>query len=263
MSTRTSYITALSILDRSNTIQPVLMREKLQAMGVDTSTVSWITDYLTGRPQFVWAVFCPKWRWALQELRRVLYSHPSSSLCTPQTFRAMSLADVLWWLCSGWVYKWWEGGWVQSAGGRLCGVGWKKSSASDCCQDDGDADWLQEERDSFIATTAYPWRGCCHSGGLQVPHRQRTQVENQHWRLCTEKGWADSISWGSWDLSTGAARCSKSSSVCCSQCSALFCGGGAASESVTPTDVTSWLRGLAPSLAANWTLLKWWSRGGR
>ncbi|KAI3373538.1 hypothetical protein L3Q82_022142, partial [Scortum barcoo] len=33
--------------------QPLLLGEKLQVMGVDDSMISWITDYLTGRPQFV------------------------------------------------------------------------------------------------------------------------------------------------------------------------------------------------------------------
>ncbi|KAK0147391.1 hypothetical protein N1851_013140 [Merluccius polli] len=36
-----------------NTIQPLLMGEKLRVMGVDDTMISWITDYLTGRPQFV------------------------------------------------------------------------------------------------------------------------------------------------------------------------------------------------------------------
>ncbi|XP_078802203.1 uncharacterized protein LOC144991899 [Oryzias latipes] len=36
-----------------NTIQPRLMREKLEKMQVDAPLVSWIEDYLTGRPQFV------------------------------------------------------------------------------------------------------------------------------------------------------------------------------------------------------------------
>ncbi|KAI3356792.1 hypothetical protein L3Q82_003320 [Scortum barcoo] len=33
--------------------QPLLLGEKLQVMGVDDTMISWITDYLTGRPQFV------------------------------------------------------------------------------------------------------------------------------------------------------------------------------------------------------------------
>jgi len=36
-----------------NTIQPVLLGSKLTAMQVDPTLVSWITDYLTGRPQYV------------------------------------------------------------------------------------------------------------------------------------------------------------------------------------------------------------------
>ena len=36
-----------------NTIQPLLLREKLAGMGVEPGLVTWITDYLTGRPQFV------------------------------------------------------------------------------------------------------------------------------------------------------------------------------------------------------------------
>ena len=36
-----------------NTIQPLLQGEKLRVMGVDDTMISWITDYLTDRPQFV------------------------------------------------------------------------------------------------------------------------------------------------------------------------------------------------------------------
>ncbi|KAI4895084.1 hypothetical protein NFI96_026219 [Prochilodus magdalenae] len=36
-----------------NTIQPFQLREKLARMQVDPHLVSWITDYLTGRPQYV------------------------------------------------------------------------------------------------------------------------------------------------------------------------------------------------------------------
>ena len=36
-----------------NTIQPLRLGDKLLQMGVDAHLVSWITDYLTGRPQFV------------------------------------------------------------------------------------------------------------------------------------------------------------------------------------------------------------------
>ena len=36
-----------------NTIQPNILKDKLTEMGVDLSFISWITDYLTGRPQYV------------------------------------------------------------------------------------------------------------------------------------------------------------------------------------------------------------------
>ena len=36
-----------------NTIQPALLCEKLHKFQVDSSTTSWIYDYLTNRPQFV------------------------------------------------------------------------------------------------------------------------------------------------------------------------------------------------------------------
>ena len=36
-----------------NTIQPLMLKDKLLRMGVGTGLVTWITDYLTGRPQFV------------------------------------------------------------------------------------------------------------------------------------------------------------------------------------------------------------------
>lgn len=36
-----------------NTIQPLLLRDKLQMIIVDSPTVSWVTDYLSDRMQFV------------------------------------------------------------------------------------------------------------------------------------------------------------------------------------------------------------------
>ena len=46
-------ITFFDFSSAFNTIQPLLLGEKLQVMGVDDTGISWITDYLTGRPQFV------------------------------------------------------------------------------------------------------------------------------------------------------------------------------------------------------------------
>ncbi len=36
-----------------NTIQPLILRDKLEGMGVDRSLTSWIMNYLTELPQFV------------------------------------------------------------------------------------------------------------------------------------------------------------------------------------------------------------------
>ena len=36
-----------------NTIQPLVLRDKLADMGMESHLVTWITDYLTGRPQYV------------------------------------------------------------------------------------------------------------------------------------------------------------------------------------------------------------------
>src|SRR4029434_2142808 len=41
-----------------NTIQPLRLSDKLVQMGVNVHLVSWITDYLTERPQFVWLKDC-------------------------------------------------------------------------------------------------------------------------------------------------------------------------------------------------------------
>ncbi|KAI3354721.1 hypothetical protein L3Q82_004504 [Scortum barcoo] len=49
----TVRITFFDFSSAFNTIQPLLLGEKLQVIGVDDSLISWITDYLTGRPQFV------------------------------------------------------------------------------------------------------------------------------------------------------------------------------------------------------------------
>ncbi|TKS65974.1 putative RNA-directed DNA polymerase from transposon BS [Collichthys lucidus] len=49
----TVRITFFDFSSAFNTIQPLLLGEKLRVMGVDDAVISWITDYLTGRPQFV------------------------------------------------------------------------------------------------------------------------------------------------------------------------------------------------------------------
>ncbi|KAI3373990.1 hypothetical protein L3Q82_022555 [Scortum barcoo] len=46
-------ITFLDFSSAFNTIQPLLLRDKLTEMGVGSHLVAWIRDYLTGRPQYV------------------------------------------------------------------------------------------------------------------------------------------------------------------------------------------------------------------
>ena len=49
----TVRITFFDFSSAFNTIQPLLLGEKLRVMGVDDTMISWITDHLTSRPQFV------------------------------------------------------------------------------------------------------------------------------------------------------------------------------------------------------------------
>ena len=49
----TVRITFFDFSSTFNTIQPLLLGENLWVMGVDDTMISWITDYLTCRPQFV------------------------------------------------------------------------------------------------------------------------------------------------------------------------------------------------------------------
>ncbi|KAI3354570.1 hypothetical protein L3Q82_019074 [Scortum barcoo] len=42
-------ITFLDFSSAFNTIQPLLLRDKLTEMGVESHLVAWITDYMTGR----------------------------------------------------------------------------------------------------------------------------------------------------------------------------------------------------------------------
>ena len=49
----TVRITFFDFSSAFNTIQPVILRDKLERMGVDHQLSTWILDYLTDRPQFV------------------------------------------------------------------------------------------------------------------------------------------------------------------------------------------------------------------
>ncbi|KAI4891324.1 hypothetical protein NFI96_000961 [Prochilodus magdalenae] len=48
-----AWFSWLACISAFNTIQPLLLRDKLMKMEVDMHLVTWITDYLTGRPQHV------------------------------------------------------------------------------------------------------------------------------------------------------------------------------------------------------------------
>ncbi|KAI3351363.1 hypothetical protein L3Q82_005910 [Scortum barcoo] len=70
-----------------NTIQPTLLRDKLSRMGVDPQLMDWISDYLTGRPQYVGLkdITClTRWSAALEPPRAQCWPLFSSP-CTPQT----------------------------------------------------------------------------------------------------------------------------------------------------------------------------------
>ena len=49
----TARIFFLDFSSAFNTIQPPLLQDKLNRMGVDPCLVDWIKDYLTDRPQYV------------------------------------------------------------------------------------------------------------------------------------------------------------------------------------------------------------------
>ena len=49
----TVKVTFFDFSSAFNTIQPLLLRDKLELSGVDHHLTSWITDYLTNRPQYV------------------------------------------------------------------------------------------------------------------------------------------------------------------------------------------------------------------
>lgn len=50
---RTVWVMFFDFSTAFNTIQPVLLQDKLEKMHSETSTTSWITKYLMDRPQFV------------------------------------------------------------------------------------------------------------------------------------------------------------------------------------------------------------------
>lgn len=101
-----------------NTIQPMLLSDKLQQMHVDLSTISWITDYLTDKSQSVQLRNC------VGTIGEQHKEHRSPIRDSPVSFPLHP---------------------VQVApGGAHCGVVWDESSASECGKDDGDGGGLQK-----------------------------------------------------------------------------------------------------------------------
>ena len=45
--------TPLDFSNAFNTIQPLMLGEKMDKMQVDKSIIAWVLDYLSGRPQYV------------------------------------------------------------------------------------------------------------------------------------------------------------------------------------------------------------------
>jgi len=106
-----------------NTIQPKLLRDKLELIGVDQHFISWVFDYLTNRPQFVRT---QDWHGYLQ------YRHPSrngfGSVLLHPVIRRLPIQHLhcylqkFWWLYSSWFHpKWWWQG-VQRTDSELCGL---------------------------------------------------------------------------------------------------------------------------------------------
>ena len=85
-----------------NTVQPLLLSEKLQTMMADSPTGSWVTDTHT--------LLCLMWWW-------VMWGHHSA--VSPQTW-VCPPAEVLWRLCRVWVTLW------SGLGGTTCCRRWPR-----------------------------------------------------------------------------------------------------------------------------------------
>lgn len=117
-----------------NTIQPLLLRQKLRAIQPDNTKVSWIIDYLTDRPQFV-----PSWSSVLDLLQR-------GSVLSPSLFTlylwletqqwVMPSPDFLWWFLHFGMHPWDRGGDVCKSGGKICSVQGGPSAAEHSYNED-------------------------------------------------------------------------------------------------------------------------------
>ena len=119
-----------------NTNQPALTHKILQKIQVDASTITWISDYLTNRPQFVRQNGCVSDQVVSSTgapLSLFLFSLYTKDF--PFKYEFLSSTEILRWCCSCGVYHWWTRDWVQRTGGLLGGMTWEKSSHLNCDQD--------------------------------------------------------------------------------------------------------------------------------
>lgn len=104
------------------------------------SLVSWVTEKLTDRPQFV-CLGAPLSDVVVSNvgLQQGLFCLHSCSPSTPHTFSTTPCtpANIVWLFCSSWVYKWWMRRGIQSTGEWFCRAVWEKPSASECGHDQG------------------------------------------------------------------------------------------------------------------------------
>jgi len=122
-----------------NTIRHALPGTKLLDMQVDAPLVAWITNYLTGRPQYV----------RLQSnMSDTIVSNmgaPQGRVPSPLLFTlhlrlqilltVLPTAEVFGLRCHCGLYQQGTGVRVQECGGQFCGVAWTESPAAQHCKD--------------------------------------------------------------------------------------------------------------------------------
>lgn len=108
-----------------NTMQPLILRDKLEAMGVYCFLTSWMTDYLTEWPSTSgWRTVSPGWLGTALVLHKGLSQHRSCSRSTQRTFNTTLnpvtcknvLTIQLLWLVSGVVRSRSTGIWRMPSG---------------------------------------------------------------------------------------------------------------------------------------------------
>ncbi|KAJ0002713.1 hypothetical protein NQD34_007862 [Periophthalmus magnuspinnatus] len=115
-----------------NTIQPLLLRDKLETAGVDCDLADWILDYLTNRPQFVRAKNC------VSDLRTCNVGAPQGTVLTLYTanFRHNTDSCVL--------QKFSDDCGVQRTSTGLCGLVSAEPPDHQCREDQGDGGGLPQ-----------------------------------------------------------------------------------------------------------------------